>query len=242
MGDDWAGEVGGVGLAWSDDGAGGVHVSSADWAGPSVWVWSQAGWAAWWWWWRSSNDDWPDDLNWLDDLDWDGSESGDLSISLSFDPLESVVLHDQEGDLGHRLGEDVLAVDVDAVVVGGHWSGHWGGDVLFLFNNSDDLSWHVVDLRSALDDSSSSTEVETIRDDVGAVSSPAVLVQVGLVKLIVGLVQVVVRSWWLASSLLSVSPSWVNVCWIVAGWAVEGLGLSTVKWVSSLSVHWIFID
>lgn len=155
----------------------------ADWTSPSGRVRSVASWAHW----RSLNSDfnWSDDFNRPNDLsdDWDGSKSGDFSISLSLDPLESVVFHDEEGDLGHGLGKDVSAVDVDAVVVGGDWGR--SSDDFFFFDDLDDFLWHVVDLWSALDDLADSSEVETIGNDVGTVTSPGVLIQVGVGELVV---------------------------------------------------------
>lgn len=131
----------------SDWNRGGDWSSGEDWSGPSWRIRSQAGWAA-----RRSLDD---DLNWLD------SESGELGNSLALNPFESVVFHDEQSHLGHRLGQDVSAVDVDSVVPGDGWSR--GNCHVFFFDNLlDDFSGDVLDLGSSLDHLSSSSEVETV--------------------------------------------------------------------------------
>ena len=231
-----------VGLAWSEDSTGGHHWTSGDvvdwsdsnWSGPACRVRSVASWAHWWWWGNLNSDfNWSSNFNRPNDFgdDWDSSESGDFGISLSLDPLESFVLHDQEGNLGHGLGEDVFTVDVDAVVVGGDWN--WSRDDFLFLDDLDDLLWHVVDLGSSLDDLADTSEVETIGDDVGAVSSPRILVQVGVGQLVVGLVEIVVSVRWLATSVLRVCPSRVNPSGVVASRVVTWLGWSAVEWVTN---------
>ena len=199
-----------TGYNWS---ANVVETSILHWSRPSMRVRSQASRAAWW----GLNHNWSNDFsdNRSNDFSYNGdnSKSGDFSISLSFDPLESVVLHDEEGDFGHALGEDVLAVDVDAVVEGG--DGHGAGNEFLLFNNLDDFLGHVVDLGRSLDDLPGAAEVEAVGDHVGAVASPAGLVEVGVVQLVVGPVQVVVGRGRLGSSALRggvgrVDPGWMR--------------------------------
>jgi hypothetical protein len=105
-------------------------------------------------------------------------------LSFSLNPFEPLVFHDEESDLGHGLCEDVASVVVDGVVPGdGRSSSH--GDWLIFIDFLDHLSVDVLDLRGALYDLSVSSEVETIRDHVGTVASPAV-VDPSLVPFVVG--------------------------------------------------------
>ena len=148
-------------------------------SGPSSWEWSLASWAHWWWW-RSLNDDdlwrWGDDLDRLGHDDWGRDlESVQFGLSLSLDVSEPVVLHDQESDLGHRFSQDVSSIDVDGVIVD-RLSGHV--DDLVLVDLSDDLLRNVLDLWWSFDDSSVASEVESVTDDVGSVTSGAVLIEV----------------------------------------------------------------
>lgn len=209
------------GVTWSHNGSTGYNWTAnvmdtgvLDWSRPSWRVRSKASRAAW----RSLDNNWSNNFsdNWSNDFryDRDSSKSGDFSISLSFDPLKSVVLHDEESDLGHGLSEDVLAVDVDAVVEGRDW--HRSGNELLFFNNLDDFLGHVVDLWRALDDLSGTSEVESVGNDVGAITSPAVLVEVGVGELVVRPVQVVVGSWWLGSSSLRGGVGRVDPGWVVS--------------------------
>jgi len=185
------------------------------WTGPASWIWSVASWAGW----RSfyNNLDWG----------WNNSKSGKLCISLAFNPSESVVLHDEEGNLGHGFSKDISTVDVDGIVIGDDWSGHshnWSW--LVFVNLSDDFLLDVVNLRLALDDGSAASKVESVRNDVGAITSPAVLVEISVVQFVVRSVEGRI---WLAWSGASLGQVTVNIGTVT--WAQR-----SVLWLGSLSV------
>jgi hypothetical protein len=143
-----------------------VDTRQTAWSGPSWWERSQTGWASFY---PNLSYDWSNNLgynflrrsnDWSWDWDWNSSKSGNFSISLSFDPLESVVFHDEEGDLGHGLSQDVLTGDVGAVVQGDGRC--WAWHDLFFLDHLDDFFWHVVNLRGAGNDFPSTAEVQSV--------------------------------------------------------------------------------
>ena len=170
-----------------------------------------------------------DDWHWWQ-LDWnlgggllevDSSGATELGGSLVLNELESVVLHDQEGDSGHSFSENVSGVLVDAVV--DDWRDDWS-DANFVFVD-DSLDWllDVLNLRWALNEPSAS-EVESIGDDVGSVASPAGLVEVGVADWIQRSIDVAGgKSSWVFSDLeVGGSRGW-SACW---------LSWSSRNWVS----------
>ena len=105
-----------------------------------------------------------------------GSESGKFLVSFGGLPLQSPVFHEQQGNLGLGLCQNGSGIGVQRII-----NGAWGLNEDILVDNLVDRFWDVDNLWRTFD-LLSVTEVESVTDDIGAITSNAVLIEPGVVK------------------------------------------------------------